>query len=274
MTAHRTVLRRFILITCLLVSFALDVVAKRDSLPSLDLGLGWGLTHLTSSDRLLNYFPYSGSSSSALQFRAVYKHNSSLFDVRLYYNASRLLPLHTVAVDYEYNYIEQTAVGGAVGWCREVYEWGKVARFYLGAHCSSSIDVQTEEYKNWLYPVPGSRRSYDFSSIALSPSFLFELSQGRSTLKLRASAPIFNLSARPDDDQVKRALTKANFRWHLYSLKSYQAAELAICYRCRLTKRLGISFEYNYHYRTYLTTDVYQYAQHCLLLGFSNSFRF
>lgn len=278
---HRTItaghqqscaIRGGFLLLCLLISTVFDAVAQRDSLPSIDLGLGWGITHLTANDRLVNYFPYSGFSFSALQFCAVYHHRPGLFELCIDYHSARLLPRNTVAVNYEYNYMDQTGVGGAIGWFRKVGEWAKVARLYLGAEGGGHLDILSEEYRNWLYPVPGSRMSYDFSSIGLSPAFLLEWFKGRASLKLKASMIVFCLSARPEDDYIKRVQTKADFRWRLYSLASYRAAEIALRYHYRLAKGWGISLEYDYRYRSYLTSDDYQYAQHSLLLGFSKAF--
>ena len=241
--------------------------------PLLTINLGLGLAKKTTTDLLLNYFQYTGTSFLPVTLETSYSHNKNIFLLSMYYHSSKLSPVGLRPAYYAYNYVQHFDAEFNLAYYRTSQASEDHIQIAFGAINYSGITLQAVYYKNNLYDfAQGYRKAYNISLINIYSVAMITAVYSKICLRIRAGYSLLNLAARPSDNYVKQIGLNDGLHWTVYSVRHFQSFQLSAHYQYNVSNTVGITAEYAMMYRTYKTPVQYQYLRQVYLLGISKSF--
>ena len=237
-----------------------------------NIGISSGYAGNTTSDRLLNYYIYSGHTFLPLNVTGSYLRQKNLIIVKFFYYNLKSLPNNLNHAFYEYNYIKNWTTALDIAYYRKVLSIQNNIRIFAGIENSAYTIIHQEFYKNLLYDYAmGYRKSYDLTPVNLSPELLVSGSVKKNSIRLQAGFSLVTLASRPSDDYTKQLGLNTKFTWKTYFPGNYKGWNLSVLYQYNIFKSFDLTAEFNVLYHSY-AMDEYKYLQKLVFIGIIKEF--
>jgi hypothetical protein len=236
------------------------------------LSVSSGLIKNATSDRLLNYFVYTGYTLQTIKLEASYTNHNNIFSCQIIYSKSHLIVSELNHSLYEYNDINNWEGEFNLEYYRNIWHVNSHIQIFIGVSNNAYFNVLKENFKNILYDYATSfRKSYDVSILNLSPNVLIRYHCNKHQFLIKSAYTFLNIASRPDDDYVKQVGQDNIMKWRFYSFRDYINFQFTTSYQYQVFNKMSLTLEYKLGYRTYTTPSEFKYLQKCLFVGITKS---
>jgi hypothetical protein len=237
---------------------------------ALNVELYSGMVQNTTSNRLLNYYTYSGADFMPLLLAINYKTDKSLYTLSLHYNKSRLKPVDIEKSYYPHIYLDQSDFEYDLAYYRKVISKSRYLSFYVGISNNSYFVTQKQYYENQLFDnTLRYRKAYTYS-FNFSPGILMDFIYNRHKIEITTSYSLINVLSYPDDNYVKQIGFENQHKWTISLLKD-PGFDLSAAYKYSVTSSIDIIAQYNVSYFS-VSSPESKYLQELYLVGIAKTF--
>jgi hypothetical protein len=237
-----------------------------------DIGISTGYVASKTSDRLLNYYTYTGKAFFPINLEGMFLKHNNLCLINLNFSYLKAYPDHLNKTLYEYNEVKNIYAGLNLEFYKSIISINNIIRIFIGVANSSYVAMQEEDYKNLLYDfAKGYRKSYDLSIINLSPNLLLYCNFNKNSIRIKTGYTLVNLSSRPTDNYTKQLDLGNELHWNTYFPNQYKNFQFSVLYQFNFSKKIDVISEYKVFFHSY-DTEAYKNFQNSFLIGISKKF--